>query len=198
MKEIIRAMLLVGLLGLLGCGYTFKGSGSVLPQDVKRVYVPLAENSTTESGISSILTESLRDQFERYGVITVVDDLNDADAVLKARIIKVRQDTRTTTGGSTDTALQYDASLTVQAELRRVTGPVLWRNPSLSVYKTFGSSKDSVVTGSADFAEGTLSSASLSGLDSREVARGQQGQALQALAEQMAQTIYDQAVTPDF
>jgi outer membrane lipopolysaccharide assembly protein LptE/RlpB len=183
---------------LSGCGYTLKGGGSVLPQDVKRVYVPMVENSSTETGVATILTEALRDQFERYGVLTVVEDLDEADAVLKARILKISESTRTTTGGNTDTGLQYDTSMRVQAELRRASGPLLWRNPDLSVTKTFGSSKESVVTGSVDFAEGTLSASDLSGLDTREIARGQRGQSLQDLAEQVAQTIYDQAVTPDF
>lgn len=183
---------------MIGCGYTFKGGGSILPQDIKRVYVPLVENSSTETGVATLLTEALRDEFERYGVLTVVENLDEADAVLKARILKVGERTRTTTGGRTDTGLQYDTSLTVQAELRRTTGALLWKNPNLSVTKTFGSSKESVVTGSVDFAEGTLSSSDLSGLDTREVARGQRGESMQSLSDQMAQAIYDQAVTPDF
>ena len=199
MKISLRQILLgVLLFAVSGCGYTFKGSGSLLPQDVKRVYVPLVENSSTEGGLSPLLTESLRDQFERYGVLTIVDDLNEADAVLKARILNVKRNTRTTTGGSTDTALQYDATMLVAAEIRRVNGSVLWRNQNLTVSRSFGTSKDSVVTGSADFAMGTISSSDLGGLDTREVARGQEGQSLQVLADQVAREIYDEAVTPDF
>ncbi|NDC39541.1 MAG: hypothetical protein EBZ48_16135 [Proteobacteria bacterium] len=196
--QIERSAAAAGLLVLAGCGYTFKGGGSVLPQDVKKVYVPLVENSSTETGVATLLTDALRDEFDRYGTLTVVDSIDEADAILTARILKVGQATTTTTGGKSDTGLQYDASLTVQAEVRRTTGGVLWRNPSLSVTKTFGSSRESVVTGSVDFAEGTLSSSDIGGLDTREVARGQRSESLQDLSEQMARAIYDQAVTPDF
>jgi len=195
----------IGIIGLIalclmGCGYAFQGTGSVLPPDVKRVYIPVAENTSTEGGLSTILTEALRDRFERYGVVEVVDDISGADAVLRSRVIKVKRSTGAVTS-RTDTTIQQDLTLNMAVELRRVTGPVLWRNMNLSVTRSFGTASGAIVTSSADFAAGSLSASDLAALESggtREVARGQESEALNSLAEKAAQIIYDSAVAPDF
>lgn len=108
----------------------------------------------------------------------------------------MKRSTRTTTGGKTDTALQYDTTMHIQAEIRRVTGAVLWRNQNLAVSKSFGTSKEVVVTSSADFPRGKyqwLRSQRARFSRSRERA----GRTVFA-DDQVAQEIYDQAVTPDF
>lgn len=184
-------------LQLMGCGYTFSGGGSVLPPEIKRVAIPLVENSSTETGLTTVVTEALRDQFERYGVLTVVEESQEADAVLNARILKVRRATSTVSARD-DGALQQDTSMVLAAELRRTDGPVLWRNKRIVVTKVFATSSDTVVTSSVDFAGGTIGAGDLRGLDSREVSRGQEQEALNSLAEQAARIVYDQAVMPDF
>lgn len=182
---------------LVGCGYTFSGGGSVLPPEIKRVAIPLVENSSTETGLTTVVTEALRDQFERYGVLTVVEESQDADAILNARILKVRRATSTVSARD-DGALQQDTSMVLAAELRRTDGPVLWRNKRIVVTKVSATSSDTVVTSSVDFAGGTIGAGDLRSLDSREVSRGQEQEALNSLAEQAARIVYDQAVMPDF
>jgi len=193
----IKVLMAICLSTLIGCGYGFQGSGSVLPPDVKRVYIPMAENNTSEPGLSLLLSEALRDQFERYGVLSVVSDSESADAVLRAKILKLRRETRTVTS-NTDTALQLMTIMTVAAELRRVSGPVLWRNSGLSASKAFGTSSDVVVTSSAEFAGGNLGAGDLSALDTREISRGQEKEAIADLTEQVARRVYDEAVAPEF
>jgi len=192
----VLAMFVI-LLQLSGCGYTFSGGGSVLPPEIKRVAIPLVENTSTETGLTTIVTEALRDQFERYGVLSVVEEPKDADAVLNARILKVRRATSTVSARD-DGALQQDTSMIMAAELRRTDGPVLWRNKRIVVTKVFATSSDTVVTSSVDFAVGNIGASDLQGLDSREVSRGQEQEALANLADQAARIIYDQAVMPDF
>ncbi|MBN8547824.1 MAG: hypothetical protein J0M12_00765 [Deltaproteobacteria bacterium] len=182
---------------LSSCGYTFQGSGSVLPPDVKVIAIPLAQNASSESGMTNVVTEAMQDQFERYGVVQVVDDPNEADAVLKVRIVKVTRNQRTSTS-KTDTQLQLDTVLTMAAELRRVTGQVLWRDNNISVTKAFGTTSGVVVTTSPDFASGTLGASDLNNLDDREISRGQEQDALRSLAQEAAQQVYNSAVAPDF
>lgn len=182
---------------LVGCGYTFQGSGSILPEDVKQLYIPAVINNSTESSLTQLLTDALQDQFERYGAVQVQDTNVGADAVLEVRIMQVRQGTRTSTA-ATDTALTLDTELTLFAELRRITGQVLWRNPSLTASTAFGTSRSAVVTSTAGFATGTLGSSDLAGLNERELARGQEQEALAQLCEQAAMNIYDSSVAPDF
>jgi hypothetical protein len=164
---------------------------------VKRIYIPLTENETTEANLARIVTEALQDRFERYGVVEVVDKMTEADAVLKTKIISVTKDTKTSTSG-TDTALQYDIKMVISAELQRVTGQILWSNRAISAAQTYGATGSVVVTSSADFALSSLSASDLSGMSSREVARSQESEALDAMAEKVARAVYDQAVAPEF
>jgi outer membrane lipopolysaccharide assembly protein LptE/RlpB len=187
-------------LALAGCGYTLQGSGSVLPPDVKRVWIPRVENNTTEIALTELLTESLRDRFERFGVVEVAEDMGDADAVLRARVTRVRRATGSVSS-NTDTALQRDLYVAIAAELRRVTGPVLWSNSNLSVTRAYGAEQSVVVTSSPEFAGSTLGASDLSALGtggSREVARGQEDEAFAAMSDELAQLVYDSAVAPDF
>ena len=189
--------LMVFLLSLSGCGYVLQGSGSVLPPDVRRIYIPMAENSTAEAGLSLTVTEALRDQFERYGVIIVVDDAPQADATLKSRIVSVKHSTRTVTS-NTDTALQLDTALTLSAELRRSNGQLLWANRNILASESFGTTSNVVVTSTADFASDSINSQDLGALNSREISRGQEQMVLENLAEDLAKEVYTQAVLPDF
>jgi hypothetical protein len=97
-----------------------------------------------------------------------------------------------------NTALALETTLDLAAELRRSTGPVLWRSSDFRISKGFGTDPSSVVTSSTDFATGSLSSADLSNLTTRDIARGQEQEALNVIAEEAARKIYDQAVSPDF
>jgi outer membrane lipopolysaccharide assembly protein LptE/RlpB len=197
-RSVVRGLFVIVALSVLcACGYTFKGSGSALPPDVVKINIPLAENNTVESGLGLVVTEALRDRFDRFGVITVVDSESEADAVLRAKVLKLQRESQTSTS-QTDTVLQARTVLVMAAELRRITGPLLWSNPNLLVSKAFGTSSSVVVTSSADFAGGNLSASDLSALDTRELSRGEEKKALEDLAEEVARRVYDEAVAPEF
>ena len=197
MRNIRILTLSVLISSLFACGYALQGSGSVLPPDVQRIQIPLVENNSIETALTPLVTEALRDQFERFGVVTIVEDITDADAVLNARILSVSRKSRTVTSG-TDTVQQYDTSFVMFAELRRTTGQILWANPAMTISRAVGTSRDLVVSSSADFAGGTLSSSDLGSLDTREIARGQEQNVLEEIARLAARRIYDDAVAPDF
>jgi outer membrane lipopolysaccharide assembly protein LptE/RlpB len=182
---------------LLGCGYTLQGSGSVLPPDVKTIYVAPVENNSTELGLSDVLTEALREEFDGYGVVSVVDRQSEADAVLKAKITAVKKATQAVRSVS-NTAVQMNTTMNISAELRRTSGGVLWRMGDMKVSKSFGTDASVVVASSADFASGSISSSNLSSLSTREVARGQEKEVLRSLSEELARQVYAQAVSPDF
>lgn len=190
-------LLLVLMSALLGCGYSFEGAGSVLPPDVKTVAIPRVENNTTNTFITQVFTEALRERFERYGVLTVVDSVNDADAVLNVRVKSAKRSTRSVSSG-TDTALQYDLVLASAGELRKLDGQLLWADPDMRVSKSYGSTGDTVVTSSADFASGSLGSSDLGGLGDLEVSRGQEQETFIQLSEDLAKKMYNAAVAPEF
>ena len=197
-------MMRAKLLGILllsvclsACGYTFRGSGSVLPPDVKAIFIPLAENNSTKIGLAEIVTESMREEFDSYGAVSVVDRQSDADAVLKVTIANVKETTSTVNAAS-NTAVQMDTTMYLAAELRRVTGPVLWRDGAIKVTKAYGTNASAVVETSPDFASGSISSSDLSSLSTREISRGQEASALNTLATDAARIVYAKSVAPDF
>lgn len=193
----LRIGLLLCLLLAAGCGYRLQGSGSILPPDVRTVYVGPIENETTEPGLSLELAEALRSEFERYGVVSVVDEESMADANLSGKISSLRTNVRSVTG-STDIELQVDLIMTVALELRRRNGQLLWRNRSLNTTETFASAASNVVTSSSAFAQGGIGAESLQGLGDREVSRGQKRQALSDLIEETSRLVYLDAVAADF
>ena len=193
---LLPALLFIAVL-LNGCGYTFQGGGSILPPDIKRIYVANVENNTTQLGLSQVVGEALQEQFDRYGVITVVAKQSEADAILKVKIADLKRTTRATQS-NTDVALAQESALTLTAELQRVTGQVLWRDTAIKVTRGFGTTSGSVVTSSADFAGGSIGAGDLSNLSTREISRGQEQEVLIRLAEDAALFIYNNAVSPDF
>jgi outer membrane lipopolysaccharide assembly protein LptE/RlpB len=198
MDRVLFQLVLCVVCGVLSaCGYTFRGSGSALPPDVKNIYIPQVENGSTKLGLAVVLTESIRDEFDSYGTISVVDNQNQADAVLKVRIADVKE-TTSAVQASNNTSLQMQVTMLLTAELHRVTGPVLWRDNQIRVSQTFGSDSSTVVTSSVAFAGGSISASDLNNLSSREVSRGQEASALLALSDQASRMMYDKAVAPDF
>jgi len=196
-----KLAIIVVLLVPLSCGYKFQGQGSVLPPDVKKIYVPLAENSSAEAGLALKLTEAIRDRFERFGVVEVVDEIGEADAVLRTKILALKRSTGAVTS-RTDYAVKLDDTLSVAAELRRVSGPLLWSSPGFLVRRSYGSTAATVVTSSSDFAAGMLGAGDLASLERRsgslQVARAQEAETLNYLCDKAAGIIYNAAVAPDF
>jgi outer membrane lipopolysaccharide assembly protein LptE/RlpB len=196
-QNAIFLIALVFMTILTGCGYTFRGSGSALPPDVKAIYIPQVDNNSTKLGLATVLTDAIRDEFDSYGSISVVVIQNQADAVLKVTIVDVKE-TTSAVRANTNTSLQMQTTMFLTAELRRVTGAVLWRDNQIRVTQTFGADSSVVVTSSAAFAGGSISSGDLSGLSRREISRGQEASALNSLSETAARQMYDKAIAPDF
>jgi outer membrane lipopolysaccharide assembly protein LptE/RlpB len=196
-RNISSLIVLIVTVIITGCGYTFRGSGSALPPDVKAIYIPQVDNNSTKLGLATVLTDAVRDEFDSYGTVSVVDNQNEADAVLKVTIVDVKE-TTSAVRANTNTSLQMQTTMFLTAELRRVTGPVLWRDTQIRVTQTFGADSSVVVTSSAAFAGGSIASGDLSGLSSREISRGQEASALNSLSETAARQMYDKAIAPDF
>ncbi len=184
-------------INLLACGFQFQGSGSILPSSIKTVYVREVTNNSTESQAGVLLTEALKDRFDRYGTLKVVETELSADAILVSEIFKFERQTASVTA-STDTALQQDTVLGISAELLSNTGVTLWSNPRIILSQTYGTAASAVVTSSPGFSASGLNSNDLQGLNEREIARSQEGQAVEDLTELAAKKIYEQAVLPEF
>jgi outer membrane lipopolysaccharide assembly protein LptE/RlpB len=180
-----------------GCGYSFQGSGSILPEEIKIIAVRIPENNTTESGLSLRFAEKLRSRFERYGVVKVVDADKEADAELITKINKIDYKVRDVTG-KTDVALDQELYMSFAAELRTKNGQILYQNDDLRVSESFASTSDVVVTSSSSFAQSGIGTSELNSLGDREVSRSQKEQALEEMMEEGARKLYLDSVAEDF
>jgi len=190
-------LIIVTATHLVGCGYTLQGSGSVLPPDVKKIYVPFTENDSTEGSLANLLTEALRDQFERFGVVEVTDSRLGADAELTSRIKSVKKTSRAVTN-TTDVSQQFDTTVVIEARLIKKNGTQLWADSNLQVSSAVAASQAGLQAGSTSFAGGLTTDSSLARLDPRQFIRSQEQTALEQIALTAAQTIYNQSVAPDF
>jgi outer membrane lipopolysaccharide assembly protein LptE/RlpB len=197
MKKPFNFYLLISFLFVSGCGYQFRGSGTVLPDDVRKVYLAPIENDTTESTLTRRLSEAFRDEFERYGVVQVVDSQSEADAIFSAKIKDYQERVRNVSGAN-DTALGQELSVTISAELKRKTGQVLWRDTNLKQIQAYAGVGDLVVTSSSAFAQGNINISNLNTLSVNEVARGQRSQAEEDMITQISQEVYQNAIAADF
>lgn len=191
------ARFLLCLFGFSGCGYSFQGSTTILPSSVRKVYVAQVRNNSTDARLGVLVTEALRDRFDRGGVIILVDGIEDSDAVLTAVIKRVEGGAVTSTS-TTNQALQVNNTLLLSAELRRVNGQLLWSNPRLVVNRYSAVTRSAVQTTTGDFASTGLLASDVVGLSDREVARSQQQSVYGPLVDEAARRIFEESVGPDF
>lgn len=185
------------VLFISSCGYQFQGGGSVLPPEIKTVAIPLVKNQTSSPGVELVLTEALRARFDRFAALRVVEDEDQADSILKAKVINIDSQVRDTTG-QTDIALGLDIVMTVSAELLKSDGTLLWRNNNIVVIEPIESVSDTVVTSGSQFAQYGIDRNTLGGLNALEVSRGQSEQAYENMSNEVARQIYNSAVAANF
>ncbi len=74
-----------------GCGYSYK---AVLPEHIKRIYIPIFKNDTLQYNIEGVLTDTIVKQFVSQakliegGYLTVVQNKSEADAELDGEIVQ--------------------------------------------------------------------------------------------------------------
>ena len=71
------------VVGLAGCGYSFRGN---LPDHIKTVAVPVFTNKTSEPAVENFLTSAVVQAFASNGRLRVVKP-EDADAILDGEVV---------------------------------------------------------------------------------------------------------------
>jgi len=113
-----------------GCG-TYQ-LGSMLPSDIKTIYIPTFVNKTEEPMIETEITRSVMQEFQKDGSLKLASTPESADVILNASIVKytlvpVAYDSQKTT-----TAQNYRLYLTCSIVVtRRTNGKVVVENPSV-------------------------------------------------------------------
>jgi outer membrane lipopolysaccharide assembly protein LptE/RlpB len=177
------------LLGLLGCGYQFSGRSESFPKDVRTVYVETFLNRTREVGIEHEMTSALRGELYRMGQLQVVDQMDQADAILSGLVRSF--DSRVTSVNRRDEVLQYESTMSVDLTFRRrEPNEILWRGQGIQLTKLYSGSRAAVVTTSSDFRTGTLNADDVRRMTDIQLTETENRQTRQDLIEGFARELH--------
>jgi outer membrane lipopolysaccharide assembly protein LptE/RlpB len=181
------------MLALAGCGYHFVGQGSLLPADVRTVYVEPFVNRSREVGIDKELTSAVRSEFYRRGQLKVVDYSEQADVILSG-VIRSLESTVASVNRR-DEVLQYESVLTMDVMLRRrQPNEILWRGQGLRLTELHAGSRAAVVTTSSDFRTGTLNATDVRRLTDIQLTEIERQAVQNQLMERFAKELHQQVI----
>jgi hypothetical protein len=140
-----RWLLLLGLVCIgmvsVSCGYRFVG-GEPLPGGARRIFVPVAENRSAETGLETVVTNALRREVIRRG-LEVSASRTEADAEVRIAIVQASGDT--ITRQSVVTALERQAVLSA-AVIFSPTDGAQPRRMVVTTTETYPMSADRIAT----------------------------------------------------
>lgn len=175
---------------LAGCGYHFAGVGNRLPADVHTISLGPVTNTTREIGIEKQLLESIEDEVTSRGRLEVVPQ-GQGEVLLTGAVTNYVN--RPVAFSARDEALQYQASVQVNLELRRRdNGKLLWKTVGQRETQDYSAVPGVVVTSSSQFQSTTLNSADVSQFTDIQLSEGQRREANERLVETLARELYNQ------
>ena len=130
------------LLLLLSAGCANYRLGSMLPDDIRTVYMPTCLNQTTEPLIEQDVTQAILSQIQMDGSLRVASE-DTADTILEVTLTKFWLDPVAYESGDSSTANQYRMSILASFVLyRRVDHSVVVESPSITGWSDFNFSGD--------------------------------------------------------
>lgn len=140
-SRVLTGVLLLALASNLACGYHTAGHNVALPQDVKTIAIPSFKNETLTYRIEQMLTASVVREFTTRTRYHIVNDPDDADAVLRGTVVSTLE-----TPLAYDTATGRAASVLIVVSMRVKLvdrhGQVLYQNPSYVFREQYEVSQD--------------------------------------------------------
>ena len=189
-KRAARGLVALFALGPLGCGYQFAGTASRLADDVQTIAVGPILNGTREVGLERELVETIEDEIALRGRLRIAPP-DQADVLLSGRMRSY--DSQPVAYNANDEALLYQATLSVDLELRRrADGKLLWKTIGQRETANYGAVPGVVVTSSSQFQRSNLNARDVARFTDIQLAEGQRREANEVLVEDLAKTIYDQ------
>lgn len=129
MKKIIPVLLIC--LVSLQCGYRLRGTGTFLPEHIKKIHIPMFKNQTTRFQLDLKLTQSVIDEIVARGKVEITGDSATADAILIGEILSF--DPVPIAFGVEATADRYNIIVVTKIVLRDlVNNKVIYSNPYYS------------------------------------------------------------------
>jgi len=179
-----------GLCLLVGCGYRFAGTGNRLPPEIHTISFGTMQNTTREVGIEKQLREALEDEVAGHGRLEIAST-GSGDAVLTGLVRDYAS--RPVAFSARDEALQYQAIISVDLELRRRdNGKLLWKTIGQRATQDYSAVPGVVVTTSSQFQQNTVNAKDIPQFTDIQLSESQRRQANEALVESLARDIYNQ------
>lgn len=154
----MKRLLLTSILGL-GLGLLISGCagyrlGSMLPPDIKTVYVPTFINKTSEPQLEVQTTQSLIEELQRDGSLRVVNQ-EQADVTLTVTLRNYRIQPVSYSSTARTTAREYRILMQAAIVMTRRNGSVVVDNPNVTgdyVFPFSGDMSSSKLVGLPDAA----------------------------------------------
>jgi len=100
-----------------GCGYTVERHAGPSGADAPRIAIVTLDNDSSEPGVERLVSEALRRECLRRGRYRLVDDVSEADGILRGRVLPLAE--RSQTLSSVVLALEQIVTLSLELELVR-------------------------------------------------------------------------------
>ena len=125
------ALLFVISVLIVQCGYRLRGTGTFLPEHIKKINIPMFTNRTTRFQLDLKLTQSVIDEVVARGKVEIAGDASTADAILVGEILSFNA--VPIAFGAQATADRYNIIVVTKIVLRDlVNDKVIYSNPSHS------------------------------------------------------------------
>ena len=158
------ALMLVWTMVLASCGYHVAGQADLMPASIHTIAIPAFGNITTRYKLTDHLPQAISHEFIARTRFQIVNDPDQADAVLRGSVINYAS-YPTLFDQQSGRASGLQVNVTMQVNLvERATGKVIFSRPSFEMHQRY---EISVTSPTAYFEE---SDAALDRL-SRDVAR---------------------------
>jgi outer membrane lipopolysaccharide assembly protein LptE/RlpB len=184
-----RWLVSVVVVALAGCGYQLSGESAFLPKDVRTIYIEPLINRSRDVGIDKEMTTALRAEFYRRGKLRVVDQIEQADAILTG-IVQTLENHVASVNRFAE-VLQYESIMTVDVTLRRrEPDEIIWQGQGIRLDQLYNGSRGAVLTTSSAFQTGTLNSSDIRQLTDIQVTESESKQLRGRLMEQFATELH--------
>jgi hypothetical protein len=173
------------LFAMFGCGYQLSGDSTFLPKDIRTIYIEPFINRSRDVGVDKELSTALRGEFYRRGPLRVVDEMEQADAILTGLVASLESHAASVNRFAE--VLQYESVLVVDITLRRrQPDEMIWQSLGLRLSRFYNSERGAVVSTSSAFQTGTINSSAVRQLTDIQLTEGENRQTRTQLMEKFA------------
>ena len=173
------------LFAMFGCGYQLSGDSVLLPKDIRTIYIEPFINRSRDVGVDKEISTALRGEFYRRGPLRVVDEMEQADAILTGLVASLESHAASVNRFAE--VLQYESVLVVDITLRRrQPDEIIWQRLGSRLSQFYNGERGAVVSTSSAFQTGTINSSAVRELTDIQLTEGENRQTRTQLMEKFA------------